>query len=221
MTHLLRYRSTGGQPPPDHELLTIDEDGRFTMWRSIGRASSPPSPVGSFAGTMDVAELRSLGTAPRGNVELPLPSDAATEVIDLGHSRLVGPNGGRVPQDWEPLVSYVRGLLGSLTGSPLAALGLSVDPSALVHLGPDALRVDFSRASVRAVRWDGAAVVDSWEGRLDVPATEVGPDWSMPVPADPRFVDAPSIAVTVEVEGFAVHDGEQWRACALTTPTPV
>ncbi len=51
---IVTYRRVGGmQPPPDRELLTIDDDGSFTLWRSVGWATYPPTPVGRFSGRLD------------------------------------------------------------------------------------------------------------------------------------------------------------------------
>jgi hypothetical protein len=48
---MIHYARSGGfRPPRDREILTIEEDGAFTMWRSVGSAVHPPSPVGRFAG---------------------------------------------------------------------------------------------------------------------------------------------------------------------------
>src|SRR5690242_11482166 len=141
-------------PPPDHEELEIGEEGAFSMWRSIGRATQPPTPVGLFNGRLEAglyAELREEARAAAQARDLyisPAP-DSPLEAITIGdidvHKAYLGihddPEGA-----WGALVDRLRSLLGELTRFPRAALAVEVleggHRARLVHRGEEPLRLD-------------------------------------------------------------------------------
>src|SRR3989454_9572587 len=76
---IVDYARMGGRvPPPDNEGLQVEDDGSFTMWRSIA-----PS-VGRFAGKLSADALSRLKTeaekaAAQGDVSRPPTMDGSAE----------------------------------------------------------------------------------------------------------------------------------------------
>jgi hypothetical protein len=89
MGTVLDFRREGGSAPRDHEILTVADDGSFSMWRTVGRSTQPPSAVGRFAGAVPPERWASLSAALEqcrrtDPIDLPLPADAAREKVVFG-----------------------------------------------------------------------------------------------------------------------------------------
>jgi hypothetical protein len=219
----VKYRREGGMPPPDHEVLTINQDGRYQLWRTMARASRPPSPVGRFSGSIPAEEwsgLRRAIDACRGAdaIELSLPPDAAQEKVILGKRISSWADDATPPPPFDALTSELRRLLGALTKSPEAAITLSLDGTSkamLRHVGTDKLELNMSMARVRAVRREDDAAVEEWTAELNGPDQVIAePGWEYDLPFDHSFGDA---RVTAHVDDLLAFDGEFWRACSLQT----
>lgn len=216
---LIQYTRTGGRlPPRDRERLVIYRDGSFEMWRSIGAASQPPSPVGRFQGVVP-AELFSALMAQvaaaeaSGDLSVTPPPDASIDHIQLGkaqarmglHDQPAGP--------WGFLAEALRQALGRLTDQPLAALGLQVsstgDSAWLFHLGTQNLKVILRNLQVRAVLWNQHRKEGDWRQNVNGPdAVDAQPGWSFQLPFEHGFEAAPGFVVAAYVTA-ALLDGDQ------------
>lgn len=218
---LILYTRTGGRMPPrDRERLEIFQNGEFEMWRSIGAASSPISPVGRFrgqvpAGLFEKLEALALAASQAGDLSVKPPPDASIDTIQLAavqarmgrHEQPAGP--------WGQMVEILRGALGSLASQPWSALALEVSPDGasahLRHLGSKALRLDLSKLQVRAVLWQQYRKEGDWRmsqkpdnlpGQL-----EVEPGWSVELPFKHGFDLSPGQVVAAYVT-LSLFDGK-------------
>ena len=218
---MIRYARSGGfRPPRDREILTIEEDGTFTMWRSVGSAVHPPSPVGRFAGQLDPQTRESLINAVtavslEGDLEIiPKPGSAIVNIeTDQVHARMGihdEPN-----NSWADIAKLLQELLGKLTSSPVAAMKLAVSEGGkearLIHLGQQPLILDLSALSVRAVLWEGHKKEDDWStsgsmsGENDQIST--GMNWEMDLPFDHQFDPTDEQSVVAYVTFSISHKG--------------
>lgn len=213
------FRRQGGTPPPDYEALEVAADGTFTLWRTIARVSRPPTPIGRFAGSLDDAQrgdldalLERCGKAEP--VSLGPPAGAAVDKVILGKRTSTWAEDATPPAPWDGLAALLRGFLGELTRHPAAAVGLA--GPVLTHLGAEPLELDLSGATVRAVRWEEGAAVDTWQAEVSGPRSVTAtPGWSFEVPFAHPF--APDAEVTAHVDNLLAFDRQFWRACSLQT----
>lgn len=180
---LVSYRRQGNAPPPERELLTVDDDGEASGWRSIGRA------IGWFGGPVpDLAALRA-AVAAADRADLPslpdLPPDASVETIEIGgrtaHVQArVTPDG-----PWSPAVEACRSLLDLLVASPVAAICAVVLTDGRVrleHRGSGVLSIELASLRVSMTLWRDAreaaraGSADPGRGRV-----EAGPGWSLEI----------------------------------------
>jgi hypothetical protein len=188
---IVRYARIGGRvPPPDNEGLEVDNDGSFTMWRSIAPA------VGRFAGKLATADMSRLKTeaakaAAQGDVSLQPTMDGSAERFEVEGATATMGSDDYVEGPWGELTAHVRKLLGDLVSKPLAAVGLEVGKDGrsarLVHLGDKPLRVDLSKLSVRAVLWGrGFQKLGDWsaEGKSGPGPSQAADSWNAPLPFD-------------------------------------
>ena len=226
----VRYRRGGGRrPPPDREVLDIASDGSFTMWRSNGSASYPPSPVGRFSGKLsveDAGQLETLATAAAaaGDLDVTPPPDAAIERIELeGATARVGHH--EEPEGpWGPLAALLRRLLGDLTAQPLAAIALEVAPGAaaarLVHRGTMPLELNLENLEVRAVLWQGYRTQGDWRapaGRAFAGRVTAGPGLAFDLPFDHGFEVGEGREVVAYATLVALDSGQPVPV-SLTSP---
>jgi hypothetical protein len=179
------FRRLSSAPPPERELLTVDEAGTFRMWRSLGPM------VGRFAGTLpDPARLAGLAAAaggaapPSGPGEL--PSGASVDFLEVENASSARVEAqSDVPGPWGALLDACRQLLGDLTAQPLAAVALHADDPArprLDHRGQATLPLELDSATVTVELWrDGVQAVVAGSGPLGLGRVDAGPGWSVTV----------------------------------------
>jgi hypothetical protein len=195
------YRVGGFMPPPDNEQLEIVGDGSFTLWRSVGWTTQPPTPVGRFAGKLDGEQNAALQreaqeAADAGNLNILLKPDSPLETISIeGSARAQMGIHDKPDGRWWPLVARLRALLGALTAFPRAAIALEVLPGGrqarLVHQGQETLQLDLSKLNVRAVLWVDYVPRGDWAVAPQFTGTEAevsaGPGWSLGLPFEHGF----------------------------------
>jgi hypothetical protein len=205
-------RTGGFRPPRFREVLNISDDGTFTMWRSVGMASDPATPIGKFAGRLSEAQRSQLEDASKrasveGSRTWTISPDSPVDRLDVdGVNATLGIHDAG-DGAWAALIQVVRPLLADLTRAPLAAIGL--EDAALVHQGTDALRLDLSDLAVRAVHWRESNSLGTWSAQ--VPGSgevEAKPGWRQPVPLDHGFALQPGDRLAVRAT-FAAFDGEE------------
>ena len=227
---IIRYARSGGHPPPpDREILTIDEDGTFTMWRSIGSAVQPSSPVGRFAGRLDDQTLESLKSA---IVEVALVGDITTKLkpgsavvnIDTGLVKARMGIHDEPENAWSQLVAIMKGLLKQLTTKPEAAISLTVSDDGrrahLEHLGQQPLELDLSQLTVYAVLWEGYKIVAEWtfstsDSEEEIPIV-VDTNWQMDLPFDHHFEPGDNQRVVAYVT-FSIFNEDRLVPVRLTS----
>ncbi len=210
-------RSGGRRPPRDNESLQIDEEAGFTMWRSVGAATYPATPIGRFAGTLDPETAEALAkegasAVAAGNLSLTPKPDGSLETITVDSARAsLGANDD--PKGaWQPLVSRLRQLLGELTAQPRAAIAVRVEQNGgvaqLVHLGTEPLRLDLSALTVRAVLWQNHSTRGDWRASNPGMPGEITaePGWSLNLPFEHGFAVPEDASVRVYAT-FSILDG--------------
>lgn len=212
------YQRGGGlAQPPDYELLEVEDDGNFRMWRSVGWATVPPTPVGLFGGSIETADLVRLrqecaAASRAGDLSMRMQPGIPVESIEIEGATAELTPGPTIPGDWGPLVEHLRGLLASLTQQPRAALALELGPgretAQLVQLGGEPLRLELGAVSI-LVSQQTAGGGDLGEWRL--PAADLGgevaagPGWSLALPFDHGLRAAPGSRLTAIVN-LVVYD---------------
>ena len=219
---MIRYARSGGfRPPRDREILTIEKDGAFTMWRSIGSAVYPPSPVGRFAGQLEPRTQESLtkavqAVAHEGDIDIvPKPGSAIVNIeTDQVHARMgIHDEPGN---SWGALAELLQGLLKNLTSCPVAAMDVAVSDDGkkahLAHLGQQPLLLDLSELIVRAVLWEDHKKLGDWS----TSGTAAGEDqisaainWKLELPFDHGFDPSGEQNVVVYVT-FAISHKNQF-----------
>lgn len=207
--------------PQLDEVLKIADDGSFSMRRSVSAASSPASPIGTFAGKLSgdrwsqlhAAAQKAGAEGSRSWVALPdspidrIRVDDAEATLGMRHAA-EGP--------WGELAGLLRPMLSTLTSSPLAAIALEVtDGARLVHCGEDELKVELSELVLEAVQRRGDDTVARWEaGPVGSGKVAAGPGWRKDLPFDHGFdlQDGDRVAVLVT---FEVRVGNRWSPVSL------
>jgi hypothetical protein len=224
---IVRYSRIGGRvPPQDNEGLQIEDDGGFSMWRSIAPA------IGRFAGTLPTSELSSIrreadGAIAAGDFMKPPVPDGAVDVIDTeGAHASLGSN-DYADGAWAPLITHLRRLLDELISMPRAAVGIQVSDDGqsarLVHLGDTPLDVDLSQLTVRALLWGrGYRKLGDWtapEGRpAHGPRVSASDSWSLALPFEHGFRQTRDRVIHAYAT-FAVTEKDQ-RADVTAKYTP-
>lgn len=208
----LTFRRTSDSSPAEHEILEIDVDGSFAMWRSTGRT------VGRFAGFVpDLEGLarevdRALRSSPGGSDHIAM--DATLERIDVGGHEAAIAADLTLEGWWGVLLERCRALLTELCDQPLAAVEIELDdPSAprLVHRGTEPLVLELIQPAATVSVWRDRAQTGEYRGYADMIETvHAGPGWQLEIPvpdAHPRRGDH----VIVEVPLDAYHNGVPLR----------
>lgn len=222
---VILLRRTGGlRLQPLDETLEINDDGSFSMWRSVSAASRLPSPVGRFAGRLSneqraTVEAAADTAASEGSRTWRVVPDSPVDRVRVHTAEAVLGMRDKGDGAWAALLAGVRPLLHELTGSPSAALALEVGGGArLVHVGHDELQVDFAALAIEAVQWRGDDSVSRWNTVAASPdEVTVGPGWTKDLPYDHGFDLAPGDRIAVNVT-CSLNDDERWVAVSLQTP---
>lgn len=194
------------------------------MWRTVGRSTQPPTPIGSFEGTLTEAELvpivqaaQSLGES--NGSESPPADTVVDTILARGQTLRVGAD-AEAADSWLPLVSQLRHLLLSLTDRPRAAIGIVIgraesSDAALFRFGPETLAIDLSRAEVRTTAWRNGQIEDQRTSDEDLGGSiETTSDWRLELPIPAELLQ-PGRQLTVSVD-FDIRDREgKWRRAGL------
>jgi hypothetical protein len=208
MSETVVFRRLDQRFPPKRELLAIDPDGTFRMWRSGARI------VGRFAGRVPdpdafaaLAEAAGAEAAPPGPQ---LPPDAVVDSVRVG-----GVTFSTAPWDqgggpWGELVIACRGLLEQLLDQPDAAVALVLPRPAIArieHRGNGVLPIELGAASVLVEAYGPSGrLAAAPAGVPGVAHVDAGPGWTLDV-AIP-VLEAPAGAqVLVRVTFVAQDDG--------------
>ncbi|MHB8625897.1 MAG: hypothetical protein ACYDBJ_17765 [Aggregatilineales bacterium] len=219
---LISYQRRGGmQPPPDNETLTIEDDGSFSLWRSISWAVYPPTPVGRFAGKLSAAMLERLKQASAaasqsGNIHLISRPGNAIQTIELGKVRGEVSANDDAPGAWGTLITLLSDLARDLTAHPVAAIALEVadegKSARLVHRGKQPLKLDLTGMTLHAdlFRPKTYETVKGWNARkMATPGiVTVAAGWTFDLSFDHNFKIATGLVVQAKAE-FTIFDGDQ------------
>lgn len=204
---IARYRRLSAAPPPERELLTIEDDGRAAGWRSTGSA------VGRFGGRVAdmVAFLADLEEAGRSDVpdKQELPFDASVEALEVGGRTARFAARTAVDGPWAPLVGACRDLLDASVASPVAAIVCIVSGDGRVrleHRGSAALTIELGSLGLRlTLSRNGIAVARGAAGPSGLGRVEAGPGWSQEL-ATPEL-DLSGGGALEAIVAFVADDG--------------
>jgi hypothetical protein len=218
---ILRYSRSGGhKPPPDHESFELFKDGFFSLWRSIGSATYPPTPVGQFTGRLPEDDLKQINVeiarcTETGDLKVaPLP-DASIETIQLAGVQANIFIHAEPPGAWGILAVRLREYLQSLTLYPLSAISIEVGKNgtsaSLIHHGAGTTQIDFDNVVLRAVLWKGFRKMGDWfapKGDLRLlPARLTAPKgWAFELPFGHGF-NIQAGQEVVAYMNFTIYDG--------------
>ena len=214
---LLTFRRIGSAPPPERELLAVEDDGSFTMWRSSGFV------VGRFAGRLpDVEPLWAL-VAATAEVDPPsttaLPPGASGEKVIVGE--VTASVEARRPVDgpWGALVDAARELLDRLIDQPLAAIAATLPSPELVrlaHAGSEPFAVEFENAALAVDLWRDGQLAGQVERRdLGAGHVDAGAGWSWDLPVG---LDASGGGILRARVSFVARDEGVFVPLVASTP---
>lgn len=194
--------------PPERELLEIDADGTFTMWRSYGGGRA-----GRFAGTVTDPERVSglvaavTGATPPEAAEAEL--DASVEVLRAGDTTIEVDADRRVDGPWGDALTFCREQMRTLTSEPVAAIEGELRPDGVMrlsHVGTEALPLELAHLNVHVVSWlDGLERASSRTKPEGLGPVDAGPGWTLDVDVDPDVLNDGKIVATATF--VAVDDG--------------
>lgn len=215
------YRRQGGmRPPPHDELLLIDDEADFTLWRSVVAAPTQPPVMGRFAGRLDAdlyARIRQAmhDAAAEGSLMVPIQPDSIVDEIILPGARAVMGTYHRPQDAWGELVALLRPLFVDLIRFPRAVVALEIRDGGraarLVHQGTDALPLDLGDLRVQAILWKDYTVLSRWSAPAaghGASLVQAGPGWSLDLPFEHGFEIAPGTRVAAYAS-FRARDGER------------
>ena len=218
------FARVGGRvPPPDNDGVQIEDDGHFSMWRSIAPV------IGRFAGTLTGTELSGLqaeakAAASAGDFTKPPYPEGAVDLIDLDGAHASLGSNDTAEGAWVPLLARLRRLLDELIDEPRAAIALRVSEDGrsarLEHLGDTAIDLDLSRLNVRAVLWGrGYRKLGDWTSDVaGAQRVSAAGSWSIALPLDHGFRTAPGQVVHVYATFAATENGQRADVRAQHTP---
>ncbi len=192
---IVTFSRTGGRGlPPESEFLEIADDGSLAIQRSSGTPR-----VGRFGGHLAEAELkriRELAVAAdaTGSIDAIQPPDSSLVTVTVGDATARFGDGAPPPGPWSALAEALGSLLDGRLDEPIAAIELVVGDrghaARLEHRGTEALVVDLSDLTVRAVLWKGYYELEGeWQsevGRRAEP-TRAEHGWSIGLAFDHGF----------------------------------
>ncbi len=194
--------------PPLRELLFVEPDGRFRMWRSnadlVGRLGGRVPDPAAFA---ELARAAAGERPPAGPEPVP---DSAEDELRVGDRSLSTRPGQHAPGSWGDLLETCRGLLAALLDQPTAAVALELpapDRIRIVHRGTEVLPIELGSMGIGIdVYRDTTRLGSAAPAVPEVHHVDAGPGWFLDVPVTP--VDVPPGAMRlVRVQFVAVDDG--------------
>lgn len=209
--HLVAFRRIGGSPPPEREMLEIDDDGEARLWRSIGHV------VGRFGGPAPhVGKLRELVKAaesvdpPDEAEDAEVPADAPIEEIEVGGRTVSFEEGVDPDGPWGALAKACRNLMTELLDQPLAAIRIAAHDAGsirLEHVGSAAVTVELDAAEAKLELWrDRRLASHASTGPLGGGRLDAGPGWTLDI--DVRGIDpGDGGRLTARVEFVADDEG--------------
>ena len=212
----ITYQRTDGRgEPPEHERLTINDDGTFEMWRSTGTPA-----VGRFGGRLpadDAAafEARAAEGRDAGSPGVDQPPGSSLEVIDVGGGVAAYLGFGDVPAGpWGELVTLLRTIADARVDAPVAAVRLDIGPKGetarLVHAGTEPIGIELDQLTIEAVAWKGYYdLAGKWQRgplAVEAPDATAGPGWAVDLPFDHDLELGAGRTLHVRVT-FALDDG--------------
>jgi len=219
------YRRGGHGVPPDSESLSVDDDGTFHLWRSVGAPAA-----GRFEGVVDRAVRDALAAAAyaaaaAGDFTIPDMPGAPTETVIVADRRADVSGGVEVSGAWGGVIGQLRDLAEELVTMPAAALGIRVMAGGrscrLDHLGSDPVTIDTASLRLDAHLWRGwFEPAGSWSAPVPVldggQHLEIGPGWSAELPFDhgldlgPGMTLHAAVDVRITVAGNPIAAGLRW-----------
>ncbi len=196
--------------PPLREMLDVDENGSWTVWRSVGVA------VGRFAGSGEAASgagkrIIDLAAAAEGSQEpssKDVGADATVDSIDIGDRSVAVPYRHSPDGPWGALFAACRIVLDEALDHPKAAIALVVaapDRVRLEHRGEEPLPIELGSAQVEATVWADGVFVAAGTGRIEAGHVDAGPGWSLEVPLE--GIDPAAKGEAVTFVSFVANDG--------------
>lgn len=225
---IINYQRYGGlRPTPNNEILKIEDDGKFRMWRSVSTASIPPSPIGRFEGKLE-AELNAQlwyaadAAAATGDFEIvPLP-DSVIDTIKLPNAQASMGIYQQPRGPWNNLIGLLRPLLSELALFPRAAIALEVlnggRAARLVHRGTEPLLLDLSTMKIQAILWQEEDLINRWSEPQttfgDKVVLSAAEEWLLNLPFGHGFNITQESHVIAYVR-FKAFDGEVFLPVSL------
>jgi hypothetical protein len=205
------FARVSGAPPPARELLSIEDDGSWTAWRSTGRAAGRfAGPAGTNGpGARIIALAAAAADSPDPGPPPNAPVDTTMDHVTVdGRSVTIGYRA--VPEGpWGQLLEALRGLLKEAIEHPVAAIALAIagpDVLRLEHRGTEPLNVDLTGASAEGTVWtESGEYLTRGLGRLDAGPIEASPGWTAMVPLEGLEPDKPGNLVATMA--LAAEDG--------------
>lgn len=222
---LVEFKRLADAPPPERELLAVDDEGRAVAWRSTGTA------VGRFSGAVRELDALQAAVASAGRADPPvagdLRPDASVEVVTTGGRTARVAARRPVEGAWSPLVEACRSELDAITGSPLAAVAGTVLPWGglrLEHRGADPLPLELGSLAATFKLWrEGrlAASAPIPEGGApgDLGSVEAGPGWA--VELRPDGLDLAGGGILAVEATFVADDGGVYVPVRITATAEV
>lgn len=181
---LVTWRRLSSMFPPECELLDVDADGSFRLWRSIAPV------VGRFGGSLPAgpaAEIERLVTAVGSAAPArpgSLPADASVEQIEIEGALSVFEADAEVAAPWGDLLAACRRLAEERTDAPIAAIALEPELAGdglrirLVHRGSGILPVELASGRAKVALWRGMLNPASVTVGFDLGRVDTGPGWA-------------------------------------------
>jgi hypothetical protein len=208
---LVTFHRTADDPPPLREILRVEPDGTFRMWRSNAEA------VGRFAGTVPGFEALAAQVGAARAAEPPAagrqPADATLDTIEVDGFEVTLRPSQRPDGPWGGLAARLRDLLKELLAQPEAAIALDIGAAGgfervrLVQRGSSALPIKLGSLDVTLEVFRDTTTVATGHGS-PIAARDVaaGPGWSEEVAVPALEVPAGTVLL-VRASFVAVDDG--------------
>jgi hypothetical protein len=180
---LVSYSRSGGPSPGEAEQLTIATTGDYELRRTVGGTR-----VGSFAGTLDPADLatlRRMVDAVEGSVgsSAAVAPESVTERVTAGDRTAEVSDPAGVPAPWQDLLERLRSDVDTLVTSPVGGLELVVQASppraSVGHIGTVPVELVGGSLAADVTVVDAAGLArDTWTTTVALDESDVPPGWT-------------------------------------------